>query len=252
MKAMITGASSGIGKECAVLLAKRGYDLILTARREDRLLELKKQLEARYSVQITVCPADLSDPNQAILLADTCLKEPVEVLINNAGFGKIGEFTKTALNDELSMIQTNVAALHILMKTFILTQKHGYILNLSSIAGHLPGPGMATYAATKAYVLSISQAVRHELETAGDPISITAYCPGPEHTEFFQRAGARQELPSISARHCAKAGIQAMFEKRAVAFSDLKTTLTQKLIRLAPTRAAVRVDYWMQQRKLER
>ena len=186
MKAMITGASSGIGKECA---AKRGYDLILTARREDRLLELKKQLEARYSVQITVCPADLSDPNQAILLADTCLKEPVEVLINNAGFGKIGEFTKTALNDELSMIQTNVAALHILMKTFILTQKHGYILNLSSIAGHLPGPGMATYAATKAYVLSISQAVRHELETAGVPISITAFCPGPVHTSRSQ-AGA--------------------------------------------------------------
>ncbi len=252
MKAIITGASSGIGRECAVLLAKRGYDLILAARRKERLTELKRQLEARYSIQVTVCPADLSDQQTVLSFARTYLAEPVEILINNAGFGAIGDFQNTDLTQELSMIQTNISALHILMKQFIQTQKHGYILNLSSIAGHLPGPGMAAYAATKAYVLSISQAVRQELEEAGIPISVTAFCPGPVHTEFFQRAGAANELPSISAKHCAKAGIRAMFEKKSVAFSDLKTALTQKLIRLAPMALAVKIDYQMQKAKLEK
>lgn len=247
---MITGASSGIGRECARLLARRGYDLIVTARRKERLLELKQQLEKQYSIQVTVYPADLSDPKQTAELAVSCFAEPIEILINNAGFGRIGDFIQTDLDDELAMIQTNIAALHRLMKAFLQTQKYGYILNLSSIAGHLPGPGMAAYAATKAYVLSISQAVNQELLEAGAPISVTAFCPGPVHTEFFHAAGGRLELSSISAKHCAKAGLYAMFARKPVAFSDLRTALLQKAIRLAPVKLATSIDYRIQKTKL--
>lgn len=249
MKAIITGASSGIGREFALLLAKQGYDLIITARRQDRLEELKGQIERKYPVTVTVRTADLSIPEEVIAFADAVMSEPVEILINNAGFGKVGEFHETDLTDELAMIQTNIAALHILMKKFILTQKRGYVLNMSSIAGHVPGPGFSTYGASKAYVLSLSQAVAHELEEAGSDISVTAFCPGPVSTEFFDVAGANNKMPTVSARHCAKAGLHAMFNRKNVAFSDLQTALLHKAIRLVPTKVATALDYKIQKEK---
>lgn len=250
MKAIITGASSGIGRECAILLAKKGYDLVLAARRAERLNELAGKLARRYGIRAEAYPVDLSEPEAVIAFAEHCMAEPVEILVNNAGFGKVGDFTFTALADEFGMIQTNITAVHILMKYFIRTQKHGYILNLSSIAGHLPGPGLATYAATKAYVLSLSRAVGYELKEAGIPISVTAYCPGPVHTEFFKVAGADNELPSVSAKRCARVGLRGMFAKRPVAFSDLRTSLLQKGIRLLPCHIALAIDYRAQKAKL--
>ena len=249
MKAIITGASSGIGKEFALELAKQGFDLIITARRQDRLEELKKQLEKKYHIQVTVRVADLSIPEEAIAFADEVMAEPIEILINNAGFGKVGDFHETDLMEELSMIQTNIAALHILSKKFILTQNRGYILNMSSIAGHVPSPGFATYGASKAYVLSLSQALAHELEVAGSKISVTAYCPGPVRTEFFDVAGTNNKMPTISAKHCAKAGLFAMFNRKSVAFSDLSTNLLHKGIRLLPTKIATALDYKIQKEK---
>ena len=156
MKALITGASSGLGREMARLLAARGYELILCARREERLRELAAELP----VPCRVIAADVSDEQECRLLYEAVQSEELEVVINNAGFGLFGEFVTADLDEELRMIDTNVRAVHILTKLAVrdfVQRGRGYILNVSSSAGFLPGPLMATYYATKNYVLRLAR-----------------------------------------------------------------------------------------------
>ena len=215
MRALITGASSGLGREMAKLLAARGYELILAARREDRLRELAAELP-------TVChviAADVSDATECRLLYESARADDLDVVINNAGFGLFGEFTETDLDDELRMIDTNIRAVHILTKLALrdfTARGHGYILNVASSAGFLPGPLMATYSASKNYVLRLTQGVREELRRRKSAVRICALCPGPVNTEFNRVANVRFALPGLQADRVAREAIDGLFAGKAV------------------------------------
>ncbi len=222
MKALVTGASSGIGKDIARYLASKKIDLVLVARRENALLELKKELESQ--VKVEVYPCDLKDLEKTKRIAQQFLD--VQILINNAGFGDAGEFIHTNLDKELDMIDVNIKAMHILFKTFLQQFKEkkqtAYILNVASLAGFQPGPKMATYYASKAYVLHLSEAVNFELKKAKMPISVTCLCPGPVATEFNQVANVRFHLKELSSQKVAKLAVDKMFKKKAVVIPGFK------------------------------
>ena len=216
MYAIITGASSGIGREMALQLAQKGYSLILVARREDRLIELRNHIKTIYPVNVKIAVYDLGDRQTCFDFCETYSKYPVEILINNAGFGKIGYITETSLEDQLSMIDTNIISLHILSHYFAKQMRKGYILNVASIAAFQPGPFLATYGATKSYVAKFSFALGYELKKQHKRISVTTLCPGPVATEFHSVAGTDFTLPSISAKDCATAGLKGMFKRKRI------------------------------------
>ena len=187
---LITGASAGLGLEVARLAAKDGHDVVLVARGEERLRALAAELTGGHGVRATVIAADLSDPAAPARVFEACRDLPVDVLFNNAGFGSNGPFLDLALEGELAMVQVNVAALVALTHLFagpMRARGFGRICNVASTAGFQPGPYMATYYATKAFVVSFSEAL--ELELAGSGVTVTTYCPGATQTEFAARAG---------------------------------------------------------------
>jgi len=181
MKALITGASSGIGWDMAHILSKQGYDIIAVARRQDRLEMLKNTLDT--NVEIVCC--DLSDTEQCKSLVR--FAPEVDILINNAGFGVFGDLCSTDLDAELKMIDTNARAMHILTKLFVQEFKKrnsGRILNVASIAAFFPGPLFAGYYASKAYVYRLTQSLAEELRREKSNVTVSVLCPGPVHTEF--------------------------------------------------------------------
>ena len=205
MKALITGASSGIGRELARVLAPRCSRLILTGRDTRRLEALKEELSAHTPLQVETFAADLSSREVCIRLHDAY--PDVDLLVNNAGFGDFGPFWETSLEKELGMIETNIMALHILTKLYLadmVRRDSGQILNVASIAGFLPGPLMATYYATKAYVVRLSEAVRKELKARGSQVKISILCPGPVNTGFPQTANISFHFHGMDARKVAE------------------------------------------------
>jgi short-subunit dehydrogenase len=190
--ALITGASGGLGKEFALLFAAGGYDVVLVARSKDALVALKKEIEKTHKKRSAlVIAADLSLPGapQAVFAATQKARLTVDVLVNNAGFGGFGLFHKTEWEGEAQMIDVNVRALTGLTKMFLpgmVKRRRGRILNVASVAAFVPGPLMAVYYATKAYVLSFSEAIRNELRGTG--VTVTCLCPGPTKTQFAQNA----------------------------------------------------------------
>ena len=236
--ALVTGASSGIGKEIARELDNRGFRVILTARREDRLRELAAELN---DSRVIVC--DLSQEDECRRLHEEVKDERVTVLVNNAGFGKLGDFDKIPLEDELRMIDTNVTAVHILTKLFLLDFKaedRGYILNVASSAGLMPGgPLMATYYATKAYVTSLTGAIYEELKMSGSRVKISALCPGPVDTEFNSVANAQFGVKSISAEYCAKRAVEGMFAGKMIIVPERTLALATKAAQLPPRRLII-------------
>ncbi len=217
--ALITGASSGIGLELARLFARDGHGVVLVARREDRLKELAAELTHRHDVRASVIVADLADPSAPPEVARPVAAAGLEVqfLVNNAGFGLAGEFARTDVTAELQMIQVNVVALTHLTKLFLpgmVGARQGAILNVASTAGFAPGPLMAVYYATKAYVISFSAAIAEELRNSG--VTVTALCPGATRTEFQERAGLDLEARAFrgpwvaDAASVARVGYQGM------------------------------------------
>src|SRR6185436_6905763 len=187
--ALVTGASSGIGADLARELAQGGHDLVLVARGEDKLKALAAELEKAHSIRARVISADLAQPDAAVQLVKQLGGTPIDVLINNAGYALYGRFAETDAADELRMIQVNIVALTQLAKLLLpgmLARKKGRILNVASTAAFQPGPLMAVYYATKAYVLSFSEALANELQGTG--VGVTALCPGPTRTGFQKRA----------------------------------------------------------------
>ncbi len=183
MIALVTGASSGIGRDIARELAKRKYNIIAVARNEDALKELKNELEKEYEVNVDVRAMDLIDRDGCRKLHEDVKSQygTIDVLVNDAGFGTCGKFAETDLDKELGMIDTNVVALHILTKLFLIDMVEadkGHILNVASIAGFMPGPLMATYYSTKSYVVRLTQSIRQELFMQGSHVKISALCPG--------------------------------------------------------------------------
>ncbi len=219
---LITGASAGIGAALAREFAANGHELVLVARREQALTALADALAAKGAPRPTVLPADVARPDAAQDIADALERFGLEpdVVVNNAGFGLLGAAAGLDRAEQLAMIDLNVRALTDLSLAFIpgLRRRRGGLLNVASVAGFLPGPGMAVYYATKAYVLSFSEALHHELKDAG--VRVTALCPGPVPTEFQKRAGVVGDmfspLLSRSAERVAREGYRALKEGRRV------------------------------------
>lgn len=213
MKALITGASSGIGRDMARILSSNGYDLILVARRKDKLEALKKELQAEVSI---IC-MDISSTFNCMKLYNKVKKENIDILINNAGFGLFGEFNSTNLDKELDMIDVNIKSLHTLTKLFLndfVKKDSGYILNVASSAAFLPGPLMATYYATKAYVLRLTSSINEELRRNKSNVYIGVLCPGPVNTEFNSVAGVKFSIKSLESYDVAEYAIKKMLKKK--------------------------------------
>ena len=185
MRVLITGASSGIGRDMARILASQGYELILVARDVNKLNQISEELKEKNKIKVETISMDLSSENNCKELYKKV--RDIDILINNAAFGDCGNFTKTSLNKELNMIHTNIIAYHILTKLYLIDMKaqgSGKILNVASIAGFLPGPLMATYYATKAYIVKLSEGIREELKKEKSNVQISILCPGPVNTNF--------------------------------------------------------------------
>ena len=244
MKALITGASSGIGREMAKVLAKRGWDLIVVARRVELLKQLKEELDC--DVRIIVC--DLSDPFQVKALCHA-VSEDVDMVINNAGFGDFGFFDETDLRKEEQMIQTNITALHILTKHFIKRFKQvnrGYMLNVASIAAFLQGPMMATYYASKAYVLRLSMAINKELQKAHSDVRISILCPGPVKTQFNQVANSSFAIGGMDANEVAEYAIAQTLKRKTLIFPGLIIKAAHLGASLVPMRISSEIAYHIQ------
>lgn len=254
--AVVTGASAGIGVFLAEGLAKRGYSLVLVARREERLKQLAESLKREYNTQCRVVPCDVSKTEECQRLIKEIKDIEVEVFVNNAGFGDCSPFIKGDLHKELEMVDVNVKAVHTLTKLILQKMQSvnkGYILNIASSAGLIPaGPYMATYYATKSYVTSLTQAIAQELREAKSNIYIGCVCPGPVDTEFNSVANVEFALPGISAEYCAQYSLKKMFQKKTV----IVPTITMKLalfgVRLLPRKWYIAITARQQKKKLVR
>mgnify|MGYP004621707483 CR=1 FL=1 len=247
MKALITGASSGIGKDMAYILSDMGYDLILVARRKKKLEEIKKEL----TTNVTIINMDISSTFNCMKLYNKVKKEDIDIVINNAGFGMFGEFTETNLDKELDMIDTNIKAVHILTKLFLKDFKEkdsGYILNVASSAAFLSGPLMATYYATKGYVLKLTEAIYEELRKEGSNVYIGALCPGPVDTEFNDVAKVKFSVKSVSSKYVAEYAIDKMFKRKLIIIPGFlnKFVLLSKIV---PTKLLLKINYNIQKKK---
>jgi hypothetical protein len=237
---LITGASAGIGAELARVFAANGHRVVLTARRADRLAALAGEIKSAGGAAPIVIPCDFEQPDVGEKIAGVLAAEGVEVeyVVNNAGFGMFGEAVKRDRAEQLGIISVNIRALTELSLRFAndLIKNRGGILNVGSIAGFLPGPGMAVYYASKAYVLSFSEALRAELAPSG--VRVTVLCPGPVPSEFQQRAGFVPGLDSailnISAADVARDGYRGLMANKRAVLPGLGVKIVPLLLRLFP------------------
>lgn len=248
MLALITGASSGIGADMARILSSKGYDLILVARRKEKLERLKKELKT--NVELIVM--DVSSTFNCMKLYNRVKGKEIDIVINNAGFGLYGSFLETKIDTELDMIDLNIKALHTLTKEFLKDfqeRDKGYILNVASSAAFLPGPLMATYYATKAYVLHFTEAISEELRKMGSHVYIGALCPGPVNTEFNSVAGVKFNLKGLESYDVANYAIQKMFRKKTVIIPGITVKLGVFFTRFLPRSVQARISYAIQKKK---
>lgn len=250
MKALITGASSGIGYDMALYLDQLGIDLILVARDKDKLNDLGKVLKVRP----LIIPMDLSKQENCLILHDMVKDESVDILINNAGFGVFGEFGQTDLNRELEMINLNIKAVHILTKLFLHDMKKknsGYILNVASSAGFQPGPLMATYYATKSYVIKLTMAIYEELRQSQSKVIVSTLCPGPVDTNFNKVANVSFGIKALSSEYVAKYAIDQMFKNKLIIIPGFYMKVAYYLGRFVPSKLLLKVTYDLQKRKTD-
>jgi short-subunit dehydrogenase len=252
--ALITGASFGIGLELARVFAREGYNLVLVARSADKLRQLASELEKSHGTRSLILATDLTDPGASAYVLDQTTRADiqVDVLVNNAGFGQYGLFAENDLEDCLHQIQLNVTALTHLTRLYLpamIERKSGGILNVASTAAFQPGPLMAVYYATKAYVLHFSEAIANELNGTG--VTVTCLCPGPTATEFQQRAnisGIRlTKFGTMDARTVAEDGYRGLMAGKAVVISGFKNWLVAQSVRFAPRRMAAAVARKLQE-----
>lgn len=248
MKALVTGASSGIGYEISKYLAKRGYDIIAVARNRQALENLRKEIET--NVQIFCI--DLSIIDNCIKLYEKFKEDDIDVLINNAGFGMYGSFDILDMNKEIEMINVNILACDILTKLFLKDMKKrdsGYILNVGSIAGFMPGPLMSSYYASKSYVVKLTQAIRKELKKNKSGVSISVLCPGPINTNFNNTAGVKFAVRPLSSEYVAKYAVDMLFKKRLVIVPGFTIKLARFFSKFTPDNILAEITYYIQTKK---
>lgn len=249
MKALITGASSGIGKNMAYVLANKGTDLILVARNKDELLKIK----ANVKVNVEVIELDLLKEKNVFKLYEMCKDRNIDILINNAGFGLFGLFIETDLARELEMIDLNIKAYHILTKLFLkdfVEKDNGYILNVASSAGFMAGPRLSTYYATKNYVLKLTMAINEELRQSGSNVVVSALCPGPVNTNFNKVAHGEFSIKEASPKYVAEYAINKLFKKKMIIIPTFRIKLGIFLLRILPYRIQLIYCYHIQGKKL--
>ena len=248
-KALVTGASSGIGKDIAIELAQRNYDLVLVSRDIDKLNKVKEQIN---NVQVEVISKDLSIEQNCIDLFEQLKNEKIDILVNNAGFGLFGEFSEAPLEKELSMIKTNIMAMHILTKLFLQKMKEensGYILNVASIAGFMPGPLMSAYYASKAYVVRLTQAIKEELKKEKSNVKVGILCPGPVDTNFNNVAGVTFNLPALSSRYVAKYAVNKVLKNKFYIVPGIQIKAVRLFAKIIPDSIMAKMCYNNQSKK---
>lgn len=247
-KALITGASSGIGRDMAKVLSDKSYDLILVSRDKEKLNELKNELKTN----VEIISMDLSNLDNCKKLYQQVKDKDIDILINNAGFGDIGAFRKTDINKELNMIDLNIKAVHILTKLFLsdfVKRDSGYILNVSSSASFQPGPLMATYYSTKSYVTHLTLAIYEELRRIKSNVKISCLCPGPVDTNFNKVANCEFSIDSLSSEYVAHYAIDKMFKNKLLIIPGFKIKLLYIFGRFVPTKLKLKITYNLQHRK---
>ena len=246
MKALVTGASSGIGRDIARVLSNKGYDLIIVARR----VELLEELKAELKTNVEIVNLDISKRENCEKLFEE--HRDIDILVNNAGFGLFGKFEQTDLDKEMSMIETNVNAVHILTKLYVQEMKKrdsGKILNVASIAGFMVGPLMATYYATKNYVVSLSRAVNKELKKDKANVSISVLCPGPVRTNFNNVAGVKFGINSLSSDYVATYAVEKLLKGNEVIVPGFTIRALRFLNKFLPSRFMIEATYHTQKSK---
>lgn len=250
MLALITGASSGIGRDMTRVLDSLGYETIIVGRDEKNLLKVKKELNNRPEIIV----ADLSIKEECIKVYEETRKKHknIDILINNAGFGLFGEFEDSNLEKELSMIDTNIKAVHILTKLFLkdmIKANSGHILNVASIAGFMAGPLMATYYASKNYVVRLSQAIREELKVKKSNVKISILCPGPVNTNFNNTANVKFSLNGMDSKIVAKYAIKNALKGKLYIIPGAGVRLTRLMSKIIPDTTMAKFCMSMQEKK---
>lgn len=247
MKVLITGASSGIGRDMARVCYKEGYEIVAVARNEEKLKELKDEMGRN----VKIVAMDLA-------IEENCKKlyeqnQDIDILINNAGFGTCGEFTKTDLDKEIRMVDTNIIALHILTKLFLqdmVKEDKGHIMNVSSIAGFMPGPLMATYYSTKAYVVRLTQSIQKELKMKKSKVRLSVLCPGPVKTNFQKVADVKFNMPETKSSDVARVAVRKMLKGKKIIFTQFHISFTRILAKILPDSFMSFCCYFVQKRKV--
>lgn len=250
MKALITGASSGIGYQMAKYLSDLGHDLVLVSRNKDTLQKMQEELKT----DVKIIVADLSQESKVKEVYVLCKNENIDILINNAGFGDCGKFDETDLNKEMNMIDLNIKAVHILTKMFLKDMKKkdkGYILNVASSAAFLPGPLMATYYSTKAYVLRLTTAIYEELRRDKSNVHVSCLCPGPVDTNFNKVANVKFSVKPLDSEIVAKHAIDEMLNEKLIIIPGFKMKCANFFSRFLSTKKLAKITYNIQKKKLK-
>ncbi|MEE1016794.1 MAG: SDR family oxidoreductase [Ruminococcus sp.] len=249
MKALITGASSGIGREFALYLAELGYDLIICSRSTDKLNALKDEIK---NVSVRVITIDLSRESDAFDLYEHLKEEDIDVLINNAGFGAFGKFLNVPLEREVELIHTNVSSVHILTKCFLKdmqSKNSGLILNVGSMAGFSAGPKLSSYYASKNYVVRLTQAINEELRRDGSKVNISVLCPGPVETNFNNVANVRFTTKGLNARDVARYAFDKARQGKIIIIPGFLMKTVKFFEHFLPENLLTRISYNVQSKK---
>ena len=249
MKALITGASSGIGLEMAKYLSTIGFELVLVSRNKEKLEKIQEQL----STKVTIIIADLSNEQRVKDLYVLAKKENIDVLINNAGLGNFGYLTDTDLNKDLELINTNIKAVHILTKLIAKDmekrENDTYILNVSSSAAFQPGPLMSTYYATKSYVYQLSEALYYEQKKKKTKVHVSVLCPGPVDTNFNNVAGVHFSVKPLESEYVAKYAIDQMFKNKLLIIPGFKMKCVRFFCKFLSEKTKLKMIYNIQKKK---
>lgn len=250
MKALVTGASSGIGRDMAIYLGELGYDVILVSRDENRL----KETASKIKTNTIIYPCDLTGRDNCFKLYDTFKDEDIDLLVNGAGFGLFGNTWETDINKEMKMIDVNINALHILTKLFLadmVKKDKGRILNIASSAGFFAGPVLNTYYATKNYVTRWTEGIYEELRRIKSNVHVSCLCPGPVDTNFNKVAGGSFTVKALSSEYVAKYGIDKCLKNKLLIIPGFGIRCGAFFNRFLPTKLSLKLVYNIQKKKVK-
>lgn len=247
-KALVTGATSGIGRDITRYLASLNYEVYAVGRNIEKLEELQNEL----GKNVKTIKMDISSKENCIALYEEIKDKNIDLLVNNAGFGVFGNFTETDLEKEVNLINTNITAVHILTKLFLkdmVKNNKGRILNVASIAGFAPGPLMAAYYSSKAYVLRLTESIYEELKKQKSNVTISVLCPGPVATNFNNVANVKFSIKALSSEYVAKYAIDKTLKGKLVIVPGMKIKILRILSKLSPDKLTMKIIYQNQKRK---